>query len=71
MNYISRVLELFDLFVKVFQGLNSGLEQARISFKALEEVKDSIGTYQGRGDQKNKSGAAEEKRAGMQALWNR
>ena len=71
MEYISRVLELFDLFVQVFQRLNSGLEQARISFRALEEVKDSIGTYQGKRDQKNKSGAAEEKRAGRHALWNR
>ena len=52
MKYISRVLELFDLFVQVFQGLNSGLEQARSSFRALEKVKDSIGTYQGRRDQK-------------------
>ena len=52
MDYNSRVLELFDLFVQVFQGLNSGLEQARISFKALEEVKDLIGTYQGMRDQK-------------------
>ena len=48
----------------MFQGLISGFGQARIRFNALEEVKDSIGTYQGRRDQKNKSGAAEEKRAG-------
>ena len=39
------VLELFDLFVQVFQRLNSGLEQARISFGALEEVKDLAGTH--------------------------
>ena len=50
------------MFVQVFQRVNSGMEQARISFGALEEVKDLAGTPGTRRDQKWIKGKAGAKR---------